>query len=131
MHECAQANRTNIRSTDHVESILVVFARAFARLFFNYGGPHPNLDLFFLRQVLSSPDRSSSHREREAGSLEGRVSPARAQSADAERIRRSSIGNSIICAIIISVGMKYSCKCQLYSHIQLYGARIDITYVDL
>ena len=59
--ECPQANRTNLRRTDHVVSKFVVFARAIARLFFKYDGPHPNLDLFFLRQVLSFPDRSSSH----------------------------------------------------------------------
>ena len=63
VHECSQTTRTNISSTDHVDSKLVLFVRAIARLFFNYGGPHPNLDLFFLRQVLSSPDRSSSHQE--------------------------------------------------------------------
>ena len=65
VQKCSHPTRTNIRSTDHVfiDSKLVVFGRAIARLFFNYGGPHPNLDLFFLRQVLSSPDRSTGYHQ--------------------------------------------------------------------
>ena len=59
--ECAHPTRGNLESTDLVESKFPLFGRPIAALFFNYGGPHPNLDLFFLRQVLSSPDRSSSH----------------------------------------------------------------------
>ena len=58
VRECPHPTRTNIRSTDHVDSKLVLFGRPIAALFFNYGGPHPNLDLFFF---LKTPDRSSSH----------------------------------------------------------------------
>ena len=47
VHKCSHPTRTNIRSMDHVDSKLVLFGRPIAALFFNYGGPHPNLDLFF------------------------------------------------------------------------------------
>ena len=71
--DCAHPTRADLRSTDHVDSYSALFGSAIDRHFFNYGGPHPNLDLFFLRQVLSSPDRSSSHPpSRPGGSGHGR-----------------------------------------------------------
>ena len=61
VRECPYPTREDLRRTDLQLSKSALFGPAIARLSFKYDGPHPNLDLFFLRQVLSFPDRSSSH----------------------------------------------------------------------